>query len=53
MKTSYCEKAETWLAKKAWREANKKRILIRATSFQQVQRCAIESFSVNKDLLKY
>ena len=53
MKKSYCEKAEIWLTKKAWREANKKRILIRATSLQQLQRAAIETFNVNKELARY
>lgn len=53
MKKAYCEKAEAWIAKKAWKAENQGRIIIRGTSLQQAQRCAIESFSVNKQLAKY
>ena len=41
-------KAEIWAAKKSWNEQNKDRQLFRATSMQQVQKCASESYCHNQ-----
>lgn len=52
-KLTYCEKAEIWDKKKSWKQEEKGRKLIRATSLQQLERCAIESCKANKLLEKY
>ena len=52
-KLSYCDKAEIWSAKKAWKEVEKDRKLIKATSLQQLEACAAMSCRVNRLLDRY
>ena len=52
-KLSYCDKAEIWSVKKAWKQAEKDRKLIKATSLQQLEACAAMSCRVNRLLDRY
>ena len=63
-KLTYCEKSEILVTKQAWKHDEKsweemkkargeKRIFVRATSLQQLERCAVESCNVNKILERY
>jgi hypothetical protein len=52
-KLTYCDKAEIWSAKKSWKQDEKGRKLMKATSLQQLEACAAMSCRVNRLLDRY